>query len=188
MNAPTICGARGGLRVVPLLGLTRTLKTGILLLAAWSTACSPAEQRPDAGTRAPATVTPDSGFATVADSEWVNITGVEMVGFYPVRTNEQLEKDEGLASALDNFAYHIGTAMDSLISAGATVHYRGGDTLWLRSPTRRLRFVRNADSSDIGYFFADTAGRSATVYGVKGFTELIGYVHEFRRTGQIRSQ
>ena len=127
----------------------------------------------------------DSGFAAVAESAWVDVSGVTMIGFYPIATNEQLEKDQDLAAALDDFAYHIGTAMDSLIAAGATVHYRGGDTLWLRSGPRRWRFSRNADSSDIGYFFTDTTARSVALYGVRGFTELTAYVHEFRRTGRI---
>lgn len=122
----------------------------------------------------------------VAESAWVDITGVTLVGFYPIRTNEQLEMDRDLASTLDNFAYYIGTAMDSLIALGATVHYRGGETLWLRSGSRRWKFARHADSSDIGYVFADTAHRMMTHYGVLGSTELISYVREYGQTGQIK--
>jgi hypothetical protein len=111
---------------------------------------------------------------------------VTLVGFYPIRTNEQLEKDPDLASVLDDFAYYIGNAMDSLIAAGATVHYRGGDTLWFRSGPRRWRFTRNADSSDVGYVFADTARRAVAHYGVLGSTELVASVREFRQTGHIK--
>jgi hypothetical protein len=130
----------------------------------------------------------DSGLATVAESVWVNVTGPTLIGFHPVVTNEQLEKDEDLAAALDDFAYHIGTAMDSLTAAGATVHYRGGDTVWMRSGAARWRFVRSRDSADIGYVFTDSLRRLAPVYGVRTYQDLIEFVHEFRRTGAVRSR
>jgi hypothetical protein len=128
----------------------------------------------------------DSGFTTVSDSEWVDVKGPTLIGFYPIRTNQQLEKDEGLATALDDFAYHIGTAMDSLYAQGFTVHYRGGDTLWLRTPTHRWRFVRDADSADVGYLWSDSSRNMATLYGVRGYVDLIGYAREFRTTRKVR--
>lgn len=128
----------------------------------------------------------DSGFASVADSQWVVVNGPTLIGFYPIRTNEQLERDSDLATALDDFAYHIGTAMDSLYAAGFEVHYRGGDTLWLRTASARWRFVRPADSSDVGYVMADSARNMAPIYGVRGYVDLIEYAHEFKRTGMVR--
>ncbi|HEX6941796.1 MAG TPA: hypothetical protein VF128_02645 [Gemmatimonadaceae bacterium] len=130
----------------------------------------------------------DSGFTSVSDSEWVEIKGPTLVGFYPIRTNDQLERDADLATALDDFSYHIGTAMDSLYAAGFTVHYRGGDTLWLRSATARWRFVRPADSADVGYVMADSARNMAVMYGVRTYVDLIEYAHEFKRTGQVRAR
>ena len=130
----------------------------------------------------------DSGFTSVSDSEWVEIKGPTLVGFYPIRTNDQLERDADLATALDDFSYHIGTAMDSLYAAGFTVHYCGGDTLWLRSATARWRFVRPADSADVGYVMADSARNMAVMYGVRTYVDLIEYAHEFKRTGQVRAR
>ena len=72
-------------------------------------------------------------FATVPDSAWIDVNGPTLIGFYPVVSNEQIEKDEGLATALDDFSFHPGTAQDSLRAAGFTVELRGGDTLWLRT-------------------------------------------------------
>jgi hypothetical protein len=138
-----------------------------------------------AGDRGSATFIPDSGFASVPDSGWVDVSGVALIGFYPVRTNDQLEKDPGLAGALDNFSYYIGNAMDSLTAAGADVHYRAGDTLWLRAGAHRWRFVRHADSSEIGYLFTDSLRRSVAVYGVQGSVELIAFAREFRETGRV---
>lgn len=164
--------------------MTRGLPSiALVLLAAGCRGESATTDTADTSTRS---VLIDSGFATVSDSEWVDVKGPTLVGFYPIRTNEQLEKDEGLATALDDFAYHIGTAMDSLYAQGFTVHYRGGDTLWLRTPTHRWRFVRDADSADVGYAWSDSARNMAILYGVRGNVDLIAYAHEFRNTGRIR--
>lgn len=140
----------------------------------------------DADERPSVPVAADS-FPHVPDSAWVSVNGVTMIGFYPIRSNEELERDEGLATALDDFAYHIGTAMDSLVAQDVTVHYRGGDTVWLRTPSLRWRFSRPADSADVGYLFADTARRMAPVYGVRTWIDLVEYAREFRHTGTIRA-
>ena len=162
-----------------------TRRIPLFLLVILATACRSENTAADVvdTPRAPSV---DSGFAAVADSVWVDIKGPTLVGFYPVRTNEQLEKDQGLASALDDFAYHIGTAMDSLYAQGFTVHYRGGDTLWLRTPSQRWRFVRDLDSAEVGYVMSDTARNMAVLYGVRGYVDLIEYAHEFRSTGRLR--
>lgn len=161
----------------------------IALALAIALACRSGEpDRAAVADSAPASALPvvDSGFAGVAESSWVNVKGLNLVGFYPIRTNDQLEKDRDLASALDEFSYHIGTAMDSLIAAGFTVDYRGGDTVWMRNDADRWRFVRPPDSSDVGYVFTDSLRRVVPIYGVRMYMDLIEYVHEFRRTGQIR--
>ena len=162
-----------------------TRRIHLILLVVCATACRSENTAADV---VDTTVAPsvDSGFAAVADSVWVDVKGPTLVGFYPVRTNEQLEKDPGLASALDDFAYHIGTAMDSLYAQGFMVHYRGGDTLWLRTPSQRWRFVRALDSADVGYVMSDTARNMAILYGVRGYVDLIEYAHEFRGTGRLR--
>ena len=144
-------------------------------------------------TRAALTVTPAptavaDSFATVPDSAWIDITGPTLIGFYPVVSNEQLEKDEGLATALDDFSFHLGTAQDSLKAAGFTVQRRGGDTLWLRTGSNHARVVRAADRSEVGYLFADTLLRRVFVYGVRGNVDLVAYAHEFRRTGTLKQE
>lgn len=127
----------------------------------------------------------DSGFAAVAESAWVDVSGLTLVGFYPVKTNEQLQLDVDLATALDDFAFHIGSAMDSLVATGVTVHYRGGDTVWFRTPSRRWRFARSPDSADIGYVLTDTLLQPAVIHGVRTYVDLIEYAREFRRTGRV---
>ena len=164
--------------------MTRRILPFVLALLA--TTCRSENTTPDVVDSATTPSSVDSGFAAVADSAWVDVHGLTLVGFYPIRTNEQLEKDEDLATALGDLSYHIGTAMDSLYAQGFTVHYRGGDTLWLRTPSRRWRFVRNADSADVGYVWSDTARNMAILYGVRGYVDLIEYAREFRSTGRLR--
>ena len=163
-----------------------TRRIHLLVFAVLAVACRSENAATDSVDTPTLDPSADSGFAAVADSEWVDVKGPTLVGFYPIRTNEQLEKDEGLATALDDFAYHIGTAMDSLYAQGFTVHYRGGDTLWLRTPSKRWRFVRDADSAEVGYVMSDTARNMAILYGVRGYVDLIEYAHEFRSTGKLR--
>ena len=62
---------------------------------------------------------------------------------------------------------------------------RGGDTLWLHTGGNRARVVRAADSSTVGYQFADTLLCRVFVYGVRGNVDLVAYAHEFRRTGAL---
>ncbi len=128
-----------------------------------------------------------TSFAKVPDSAWVNVDGLTLIGFYPIKTNEQLALDPDLATVLDDFAYHIGSAMDSLDANDVTVHYRGGDTLWLRSSFGgRWQVARAVDSSDVGYVLTDTTRNTTIIYGVRTYMDLIEYAHEFRRTGRIR--
>ncbi len=129
----------------------------------------------------------DSAFPGVPDSAWVELTGPAIIAFHPLASNEELEVDEGLASTLDDFAYYLGTGMDSLAATGIVVSYHAGDTVWLRAGHRGSRFIRNPDSATVGYLFADTLGRRAVVYGVRTDDDLLGYAREFIRTGQIGS-
>lgn len=159
--------------------------TGLMLALLCSSACEPRER--NAAPRTPASVDMviDTGFATAPESAWVAVDGPTLIAFYPVVSNDSLEADGDLAAELDNLSYHIGTAMDSLIAAGFAVHYRGGDTLWLRTSDGGARVIRAADSSSVGYIFADSTGRRTVLYGVRGYTDLIEYAHEFRRTGAL---
>ncbi len=159
---------------------------GALLATLCLAACKPAAPggaTPDAATAAPVV---DSGFAAAPDSAWVLVKGLTLVGFYPVMSNAQIDADDGMATALDDFSYHLGTAMDSLLAAGFTMHYRGGDTLWLRTDRAASRFIRAADSAHIGYLFADTLGRRAVVYGVRTYVDLVEYAREFKATGTLK--
>lgn len=144
-------------------------------------ACEPAG--PGSGS-IPASI--ESAFLVVPDSAWISVDGPTLIAFHPVVSNDSLEADEDLASALDDLAYHMAGVMDSLEAIGFRFAYRGGDTVWLRTGARRDRVIRHPDSGEIGYVFADTAGRSAIVYRVRTSDGLLEFGHEFRVTGGIR--
>jgi hypothetical protein len=134
---------------------------------------------------APADRASDPTFMAVPDSEWVDVSGPTLIAFYPIVSDDEIERDADLATVLDDFSYHIGTAMDSLDAAGFKVHYRGGDTIWTRSGSKRSRLLRPADSASIGYVWTDTLGHQSIIYGVRTYIDLIEYAHEFRRTGRL---
>jgi hypothetical protein len=123
--------------------------------------------------------------AHVADSMWIEVRLPMIVGFYPTVGNDSLERDEGLATALDDFSYHMGTAIDSLDAIDVGTTMRSSDTLWFRSGARRWFVAPPRDRSDIGYVFADSLGRTAVVHGVRGWTELVASAREFAATGTV---
>lgn len=113
------------------------------------------------------------------DSVLVEVAGPTLVAFNPVVSNDSLERDEDLAAALDDLAYHVAGAMDSLGAVGFRFAYRGGDTVWLRTGARRDAVIRNPDSASIGYVLADTAGRRVLLYGVHTSDRLIALARAF---------
>jgi hypothetical protein len=93
------------------------------------------------------------------------VSGPTFIGFFRPRTNEELERDFGLAELLDHFAYNLGISTDSLESLGFRVEMSSSDTLWLRAATRRWRFVRDPDSSQVGFYVTSPDARHTVRYG-----------------------
>jgi hypothetical protein len=153
----------------------------VLLGAVLTAACGGGPRtEPDADT-ASARADADANFDSVADSAWISVAGPTIVGFYPIRSNEELERDEDLATVLDDFSYHIGTALDSLAAAGVVFQYQAGDTIWLRSGERRWRFTRAADSAEVGYLLADATGWQSVFYGARSYADLYEFADLLRQ-------
>lgn len=147
---------------------------------------APAGDRAPDGARAAEAVDATAAVgAHVADSLWVEVRRPVIVGFYPDVGNDSLERDEGLATALDDFSYHMGTALDSLDAMGVGSTMQSIDTIWFRAEARRWFVAPQGGRSDIGYVFADSAGRHATVYGVRGWADLLALAREFVATGAV---
>jgi hypothetical protein len=125
-----------------------------------------------------ATCAPRSGpaaerLAAVPDSVWIDLKGPTLIGFYPIVTNAQIDADQDLATVLDDFSYHFGSASDSLAALGFTLTMRGGDTLWLRTTSDRWMVTRPRDSADVGYLLVDPERRQLVMYGVRTNLDLI---------------
>jgi hypothetical protein len=129
----------------------------------------------------PAAAAVADSFAGVADSLWIDVQGPTMVGFFQPATNAELEQDGGLAALLDQFAYNLGIATDSLQAHGFRVTMQAGDTLWLRTTARRWRFVRDADSSMVGFYVTSVDGRQEVRYGPAAEFSLVEYADAFLR-------
>lgn len=162
-----------------------------MVVTACLTACEPrsarqplvgSEERQSASAVA-AGATADSAFAAVPESVWVEVRGPTLVAFHPSKSNAELEADTGLAIALDDLAYHLGAAMDSLVAAGFRVQYSSGDTVWMRAGSLRSLFVRLPDSATVGYVYTDTTLRRTVIYGVRTYVDLVAYAHAFKRFG-----
>lgn len=162
--------------------------SGVILALLCSAACDGSGREGHARQLTLAAAAREAEFASAPDSAWVAVYGPTLVAFHPVVSNDSLAADPALAAALDDLSYHIGTAMDSLNAAGFTVHYRGGDTLWVRTGGVRTRIVRSRDSATVGYLFADAMGHQVVIYGVRGYTDLVAYAHEFKRTGMLKAK
>lgn len=155
----------------------------VLLVLAVTAACN-RTSRDEAGARYSRLPAIDASLASVPESAWIDVTGPTLIGFFPDVSNQQIDSDQNLATALDDFSYHIGMAMDSLHSEDFTVRMQSGDTLWLRTRTHRWHFVREADSSDVGYLLTDLQRRHVVIYGVRTSIDLIASAAEFRRTAR----
>lgn len=117
----------------------------------------------------------------VPDSVLVAVDGPTLVAFHPVVSNDSLERDEDLAAALDDLAYHVAGAMDSLVPVGFRFAYRGGDTVWLRIGADQVPVIRDRDSADIGIVLADRSGRREIHYGVQTSDRLVELARAFLR-------
>jgi hypothetical protein len=140
--------------------------TLLTLVLACEQAPPPAETAANADTGMTVTSAIDS-FASIPDSVWIDVQGPTMIGFYPQpgSSDELIGGESGVAHLLDLYTFNIGIASESLAVLGFRVTDRPGDTLWLRGPTRRWRFVRDADSSMAGFYAASPDGRHAVRYG-----------------------
>ena len=122
---------------------------------------------------------PPNSLVHVPDSAWISVTGPTIVGFFPLVSDAEIERNEDLAMALDNVAYHLGTATDSLEAQGFAVTMRAGDTLWFRNGDRRWVFARAGDSSDVGYYLTAPDQRSLTLYGLHTHVDLVARAWSF---------
>ena len=120
---------------------------------------------------------PDS--APASDSGLVHIQGPTLVAFYPQVTQAQIDSSEDLATVLDDFSYHLSTAMDSLRLLGITVDDRPTGRLQLLDGGRRRQFLPAKDSADVGYVFLAPGRADRVYYGVMTNADLVAAAHAY---------
>lgn len=171
--------------------MSRSGAVQVLALFCFLVACnqerSVAETRSDDSAAVSAHTTVDS-FPAVPDSAWIDVSGPTFIGFFRPRTNEELERDFGLTELLDHFAYNLGISTDSLESLGFRVDMSPRDTLWLRAATRRWHFVRDPDSSQVGFYVTSPDGRHTVRYGSGTTFSLRELGREFLRSVPAESR
>lgn len=166
--------------------LARIFTLTLLAPAFALVACTVEHRSPDSGPAVAVRAAIDS-FTTVPESAWVDVQGPTVIGFFPRVSDDLLQRDRDLAELLDHLSFNLGIATDSLEAHGFRVTMRSGDTLWLRGPARKWRFVRGADSALVGFYFAVPDGRDTVYYGSGVEINLVAYADAFLRRPEGRA-
>lgn len=132
---------------------------------------APVEARPESPAVAP----------TVPDSLIIEVAQPTLIGFHPFATDSMLERDEELATVLDDFGYHLSGAMAALRDSGWMVDTRIADTLHFRFGGRYWSWIRPADSAYVGYVLTEPAGRIRALFGVATNSDLVTVADSFVR-------
>jgi hypothetical protein len=123
---------------------------------------------------------------TIPDSYVIDVAQFTLIAFHPMVTDSMLERDEALATVMDDFGHHLSGAMSALRDSGWVVDTRvagtqDGDTLRFRSGGRTWRWVRPADSAYVGYVLTEPTGRMRAIFGVRTNLDLITVADSFAR-------
>ncbi|WKW12831.1 hypothetical protein Strain138_002141 [Pseudogemmatithrix spongiicola] len=148
----------------------------VAVLVGCDRGAAPEASTPDAGS-SPSTSAPSA----VPDSLQIDVAQLTLIGFHPFATDSMLERDEALATILDDFGYHLSGAMTALRDSGWVVDTRIADTLHFRSSGRTWTWIRPADSVNVGYILTDSTGRIRTLFGVRTNIDLVIVADSFAR-------
>ena len=131
---------------------------------------------------APAAVRAETTTAVaVPDSLIIDVAQLTLIGFHPFATDSMLDRDEDLATVLDDFGYHLSGAIAALRDSGWVVDTRIADTLHFREASRRWSWVRPRDSADVGYVLTEPTGKVRAIFGVRTNIDLITVADSFAR-------
>ena len=116
---------------------------------------------------------------SVPDSELVPLRGPTLIAFFPRVTQAQVDSSEDLATVLDDFAYHLSAARDSLLALGFVIVERPHGPLVVVEGSRSRDIIPATDSADVGYVFVAPGRREQVLYGVRTNTDLIEAARTF---------
>ena len=122
--------------------------------------------------------------AIVRDSTWVEVTGPTLIAFYPPGASTAIDAGDDEATALDDFGYHLASAIDSLRALGVRVESVGSRVLHVVQGGRTTVFTVPRDSADIGYYLVAPGQAPVVYHGVMADVDLIDaaqrYLHAAR--------
>jgi pimeloyl-ACP methyl ester carboxylesterase len=113
------------------------------------------------------------------DGTIVEIRRPTLIAFYPTLAQGVIDTSDDLATVLDDFSFHLGSAMDSLQALGFTVLMRPVDSIVVRNQGIEYRFRPAAESADVGYHLVAPRGTPLTLYGVQTSTDLVAQARQF---------
>jgi hypothetical protein len=128
---------------------------------------------------------PDS--PALVDSTTVLVQGPVLVAFYPAASQEAVDSSEDLATVIDDFSYHLSTAMDSLRALGITVTERPVGQIRLSEGGRAREFLPAKDSADVGYLFVIPGQPDRVQYGVMTNSDLVDAARHYLGARRQRS-
>ncbi len=122
--------------------------------------------------------------AVPRDSTWVEVTGPTLIAFYPPSAATVIDAGDDAATALDDFGYHLASAIDSLRALGVRVESVGSRVLHVVQGGRTTVFTVPRDSADIGYYLVAPGQAPVVYHGVLADADLIDaaqrYLHAAR--------
>jgi hypothetical protein len=110
------------------------------------------------------------------------VHGPTLIAFFPGVSQAKVDSSADLATVLDDFSYHLSTAMDSLRALGITVVQHPAGIIDLIEAHGRRQFVPAKDSADVGYAFVAPGRRNQVYYGVMTNSDLITKARAFLRS------
>lgn len=122
--------------------------------------------------------------AVPRDSTWIEVTGPTLIAFYPPSAAAVIDAGDDAATALDDFGYHLASAIDSLRVLGVRVESVGSRVLHVVQGGRTTVFTVPRDSADIGYYLVAPGQAPVVYHGVLADADLIDaaqrYLHAAR--------
>lgn len=114
-----------------------------------------------------------------ADSAAVHVHGPTLIAFFPTVTQAQVDSSDDLATVLDDFTFHLGSANDSLTKLGFVVIDRPHGTFLIVDGAGSRQITPALDSADVGYVFIAPGRRDHLAYGVMASLDLVEAARTF---------
>lgn len=129
------------------------------------------------------TANPDSSVDTT-----LIVTGPVVVPFLKTVSQAEVDKDEDLATALDDFQYYLAPAAEALQKLGYTMHDIMADHITVKSGSETIQVPIEQGQGSLGYFFFAPGQPAVTCYGVMTDVDILAAAKEYKsgKTSELR--